>query len=191
MRPAAAWSARSRPRSSGIAHDGDRAIVLRPSRSPDGARCVTVGDGTADDFPNLRYAMPDELPDAACACSRASGRAPIELHHLVGHHPAVLDLLGGLGVPYDVHVHDYAWLCGRVALVGPAQRYCGEPAVAQCEACVADAGNLIDEDITVAALRRRSAQAARGRAARGGAIRGCRRAHPPPFPRDASGGAAA
>ena len=82
----------------------------------------------------------------------------IELHHLVGHHPAVLDLLGGLGVPYDVHVHDYAWLCARVALVGPAQRYCGEPAVAQCEACVADAGNLIDEDITVAALRRRSAK---------------------------------
>ena len=70
----------------------------------------------------------------------------------------MLDLLGGLGVPYDVHVHDYAWLCARVALVGPAQRYCGEPAVAQCEACVADAGNLIDEDITVAALRRRSAK---------------------------------
>jgi glycosyltransferase involved in cell wall biosynthesis len=70
----------------------------------------------------------------------------------------VLDLLGGLGVPYDMHVHDYAWLCGRVALVGPTQRYCGEPEVAQCEACVADAGNLIDEDITVAALRRRSAK---------------------------------
>ena len=68
----------------------------------------------------------------------------------------MLELLVGLGVPYDIHVlHDYAWLCGRVALVGPAQHYCGEPAVAQCEACVADAGNLIDEDITVAALRRR------------------------------------
>jgi glycosyltransferase involved in cell wall biosynthesis len=60
-------------------------------------------------------------------------------------------------VPYDLHVHDYAWLCGRVALVGPARRYCGEPEVAQCEACVADAGSLIDEDITVATLRRRSA----------------------------------
>ena len=137
--------------------DGDRAIVLRPSRSPDGARCVTVGDGTADAFPNLRYVMPDELPDLLRLLTRERPRA-VELHHLVGHHPAVLDLLGGLGVPYDIHVHDYAWLCGRVALVGPTQRYCGEPAVAQCEACVADAGNLIDEDITVAALRRRSAK---------------------------------
>jgi GT2 family glycosyltransferase len=41
---------------------GYRAIVLRPSRSPDGARCVSVGEGTADGFPSLRYAMPDELP---------------------------------------------------------------------------------------------------------------------------------
>ncbi len=137
--------------------DGDRAIVLRPSRSPDGARCVSVGDGTTDAFPNLRYVMPDELPDLLRLLTRERPRA-VELHHLVGHHPAVLDLLGGLGVPYDIHVHDYAWLCGRVALVGPTQRYCGEPAVAQCEACVADAGNLIEEDITVAALRRRSAK---------------------------------
>jgi glycosyltransferase involved in cell wall biosynthesis len=69
----------------------------------------------------------------------------------------VLDLLRGLDVPYDLHVHDYAWLCARVALVGPTQRYCGEPDVAQCEVCVAEAGNLIDEDIAVAALRQRSA----------------------------------
>ena len=136
---------------------GDRAIVLRPSRSPDGTRCVTVGDGTTDAFPNLRYAMPGELPDCCSLLTRERPRA-IELHHMVGHHPAVLDLIGGLGAPYDVHVHDYAWLCGRVALVGPTQRYCGEPAVAHCEACVADAGNLIDEEITVAALRRRSAK---------------------------------
>lgn len=82
----------------------------------------------------------------------------VELHHMVGHHPSILDLVSSLGVPYDVHVHDYAWLCARVALVGPTQRYCGEPEVTQCEACVADAGNLIDEVIPVAALRQRSAR---------------------------------
>ncbi|HEY2618308.1 MAG TPA: glycosyltransferase, partial [Acetobacteraceae bacterium] len=136
---------------------GYRAIVLRPSRSPGGTRCVTVGDGTTDGFPNLRYVMPHELPDLIRLLTRERPRA-IELHHMVGHHPAVLDLIGGLGAPYDVHVHDFAWLCARVALVGPTQRYCGEPAVAHCETCVADAGNLIDEEITVAALRRRSAK---------------------------------
>ncbi|HUD58153.1 MAG TPA: glycosyltransferase [Acetobacteraceae bacterium] len=137
--------------------DGIRAIVLRPSRASDGGKCITVSDGTAADFPNLRYAMPDELPALQHLLAREHPRA-IELHHMVGHHPAVLKLIAGLGVPYDVHVHDYAWLCGRVALVGPAQRYCGEPDAVQCEACIADAGSLIDEDITVAALRMRSAR---------------------------------
>ena len=94
-------------------------------------------------------------------------------------------------MPYDLHVHDYAWLCGRVALVGPAQRYCGEPDVAQCEACVADAGNLIDEDISVAALRRRSARLLAGARRVIAAIRRRRRSHPSPFPGRASDGAAA
>ena len=135
---------------------GHRAVVLRPSRTPSGAACVTVSDGTSNGFPNLRYAMPDELPQLRRLLAGEKPRE-IELHHTVGHHPAVLQLLPRLDIPYDVHVHDYAWLCGRVALVGPTQRYCGEPDVARCEACVADTGSLIDEDISVSALRRRSA----------------------------------
>ncbi len=137
--------------------DGHRAIVVRPSHAPDGSRCATVSDGTENGFPNLRYRLPDELPalQRLLAAERPIG---IELHHLVGHHPSVADLPVRLGVPYDIYVHDYAWLCARVALVGPAGRYCGEPKVSACEACVADAGNLIDEDIAVAALRQRSAR---------------------------------
>ena len=94
-------------------------------------------------------------------------------------------------MPYDLHVHDYAWLCGRVALVGPAQRYCGEPDVAQCEACVADAGNLIDEDITVAALRARSARLLAGARRVVAAVRDAAARIRRHFPADASGGAAA
>jgi GT2 family glycosyltransferase len=137
--------------------DGYRAVVLRPSRAPDGSRCITVGDGVGADFPNLRYTMPDELPALRQLLVREQPQG-VELHHTVGHHPAVLNLIADLAVPYDVHVHDYAWFCGRVALVGPTQRYCGEPDSVQCEACVADAGSLIDEDITIAALRQRSAR---------------------------------
>ena len=101
--------------------------------------------------------MPAELPALLALLARERPRE-IELHHMIGHHEAILDLIAGLGVPYDVHVHDYAWLCGRVALVGPESRYCGEPDVVRCEACVADAGSLIEEDITVANLRKRSAR---------------------------------
>ena len=72
---------------------GYRAIVLRPARAAGWRRCVAVGDGAADGFPNLRYAMPDELPALPRLLARERPRA-IELHHLVGHHPAVLDLIG-------------------------------------------------------------------------------------------------
>ncbi len=133
--------------------NGLRVIVLRPARDGAGRRCVVVGD----DFPDLRYAMPEEL-GALQRLLAGEHPAGIELHHLVGHHPAIIELIMALGVPYEVHVHDYAWLCGRVALVGPEARYCGEPDLAQCERCVAEGGSLIDEDIKVAALRRRSAK---------------------------------
>ncbi|HEX4171996.1 MAG TPA: glycosyltransferase, partial [Acetobacteraceae bacterium] len=133
--------------------NGLRVIVLRPARSSDGQRCVVVGEG----FSDLRYKLPDELQQLR---RLLAGDHPIgiELHHLAGHHPAITELIGALGVPYEVHVHDYAWLCGRVALVGPKDRYCGEPDVAGCELCVIQRGNLIHEEISVAALRRRSAR---------------------------------
>ena len=136
--------------------NGYRAIVVRPAQDADGTRHAAISEGATTEFPNLRYSMPDEYPLLRRLLARERPRA-IELHHTVGHHPAILDLLANLDVPYEVHVHDYAWLCGRVALVGATQRYCGEPPVSRCEACVADMGNLIDEEIGVAELRERSA----------------------------------
>jgi GT2 family glycosyltransferase len=135
---------------------GRRAIVLRPARLPGDNPAVQVCDGSAEDFPNLRFALPDEL-SALVRLLRAERPAVVELHHLLGHDPSILDLPARLGAPYEVHVHDYAWLCARVMLIGPARRYCGEPGVAGCETCVADAGSMLDEEITPAALRHRSA----------------------------------
>ena len=119
---------------------GRRVIVLRPASSPDGGKGVCICEGMANEFPNLRYALPDELP-AVHRLLAAEHPREVELHHMVNHHPAILDLMRGLGVPHDVHMHDHAWLCGRIALVGPENRYCGEPEVICCEECVADAGN--------------------------------------------------
>jgi glycosyltransferase involved in cell wall biosynthesis len=59
-------------------------------------------------------------------------------------------------VPYDVVVHDYAWVCPRITLVGPDRRYCGEPGGDACEACYADVGGNIEEDIKPSRLRLRS-----------------------------------
>jgi len=135
--------------------EGLRPVVLRPAREPDGPAVVVI-DGAAAGFPNLRYALPREMP-ALLRLLRATNPRLLEVHHTLHHPPTIYDLITRLGVPYDVHIHDYPWFCPQVSLVGADRRYCGEPAVAGCEACVADAGRVIDEAIGVQALRDRSA----------------------------------
>ena len=91
---------------------------------------------------------------------RALRPAWMEVHHLHGHHPDLVDLARRLGIPADWHVHDYAAICPRVTLVGPQRRYCGEPTdIAACESCIDDAGRADGRQIGVAALRQDSAQA--------------------------------
>ncbi len=142
---------------------GLRAIVLRPVMLADGGGACLVSEQAGSDaaspdaFPNLRFALPGELP-ALVRLLRGEGVVHAELHHLLGHHRAVTVLLRRLGVPYDVYVHDYASFCQRIALVGPGRRYCGEPEVAGCEACVADLGTNLEEEITMPALLARSAE---------------------------------
>jgi glycosyltransferase involved in cell wall biosynthesis len=131
--------------------------VLRPGSFADGEPGAVLSDGVEDGFPNLRFAVPSELTALSRFLLR-SGLREVELHHLLGHHPGVIELIAMLGVPYDVHVHDYALICPRIALVGRERRYCGEPAVATCEACTADLGSISGEAISVASLRQRSAR---------------------------------
>ena len=135
-----------RERASALRSASVRPIVIRP----DGDTCV-VGDG---DTPNLRYRLPAEW-DGLLRLLRTDRVARVELHHTLGHSPELLRLPERLGVPYDVFVHDYASFCARIALV-PEHSYCGEPPIPGCEACVADHGSNLEEDIGPASLVARS-----------------------------------
>jgi GT2 family glycosyltransferase/glycosyltransferase involved in cell wall biosynthesis len=145
-------------RARALTAQGSRPIILRPAA--DGGCLVEPADGDQDvwrsGFPNLRYSIPGQLPELA-ALLRRERPGHVELHHQLGHHHDLLSLPGLLGVPMDVFVHDYATICPRVTLVTTSNRYCGEPEVAQCEACIADLGSRLGEDISVAALRQRTA----------------------------------
>ena len=134
---------------------GRRAIVLRPARTARGDPAIRLGDGATDDVRNLIYPV-RELP-TLLRLLRAARPELIEAHHLAGYPADIYHLVTSLRLPYDVHIHDYAWFCPRLALVGKDDRYCGEPALAGCETCIADHGHFLQEEITVAALRRRSA----------------------------------
>jgi GT2 family glycosyltransferase len=135
---------------------GRRPILLRPGETAGGEAAIAVRDGMTDDLPNLLFAMPQQLP-ALVRLLRAAKADRIEAHHLAGYGSEIFDLVAQLGLPYDVHVHDYAWFCPRVSLVAGHGRYCGEPDLKDCEACVADNGSFLKEGIGVAALRSRSA----------------------------------
>jgi glycosyltransferase involved in cell wall biosynthesis len=139
-----------RSRCAAIRAEGKRPVVLRPA-----AGGCSMDDGS-DSFPDLRFAMPDELP-ALLRLLKAERPQHIELHHMLGHRAVIAELPRLLGLPADVFVHDYAAFCPRIALVGPERRYCGEPDLAQCAICVADAGSNLEEEIGVAELRARSA----------------------------------
>jgi len=138
-----------------------RAIVLRPARVTNRAaperrlQSVLVSDGVERAYPNLLFTLPAELT-ILYRLLRNEAPVVIEVHHLLGHHQAVLELGSLLNVPHEVHVHDYAWFCPRITLFDGNRRYCGEPEVTACERCLADNGGMLEEDITVADLRRRS-----------------------------------
>ncbi len=100
--------------------------------------------------------MPSELA-ALAALLRGEGVQHVEVHHLLGHDHGVLALADLLGVPVESWMHDAAAFCPRIALIGPGGRYCGEPDVATCVACVAEAGSNLAEAIGVEALLTRSA----------------------------------
>ena len=146
-------------RCAAIRDAGLRPIVLRPAVDAAGARIaggVAVSDGAAPDDHSLVYRLPDEVEDLAALLGPDRPQA-VELHHLLGHHPSVTGLAARLGVPLDVHVHDYHWFCPRIALVGRERRYCGEPELAACAECIADAGSHLEEEIAVSDLVARSA----------------------------------
>ena len=132
---------------------GLRPVVLRPG-APGRSACRVETTGVP--YPNLIYAVPDEMPELA-KLLRPDRPRHLELHHLLGHNHEVLRLRRLLRLPVDVFVHDYASFCPRIALVSTGRRYCGEPDVAGCEACVADLGSKLHEDIAVPALLARSA----------------------------------
>lgn len=94
--------------------------------------------------------------DLLLALLRRTGARAIEIHHSLHHPSTLLSLPARSGLPYDVVLHDYHWLCPQVTLIDATGRYCGEPDIAGCEACRAELGSESGEDISVAALRARS-----------------------------------
>lgn len=128
-------------------------LLLRPAAGGSLHRCELWTD--AIEVPNLRYDIPADL-SALTAVLRAVRLHAIEIQHFLHLDPRVIDAVRSLQLPFDVFIHDYAWICPRVTLIDGSGRYCGEPAVSVCQVCVQRNGSNLGAPISVPALRARS-----------------------------------
>lgn len=117
---------------------------MRPSRR---AGCVTLGTLAGGlDLPSLQ-ALP------LLATTGAQPLSPqlvellgllnvreVHLHHLVDFPPGLRDRLASLcatlGVPLQITLHDYHFVCPRINLVDASGRYCSEPDRDTCNRCL-------------------------------------------------------
>jgi glycosyltransferase involved in cell wall biosynthesis len=82
------------------------------------------------------FRLPGDLP-ALAETFRAIGVVRVHFHHVHGLPRSILDLPRAAGVPYDCTLHDYFAMCPQYHLADAQGRYCGEPDVAGCTACLA------------------------------------------------------
>jgi GT2 family glycosyltransferase len=133
---------------------GIQVFYLRPQGASGGVRLE------ADDqrqFEDLIYEAPAEASDLF-ALLGGLDLAAIEFHHFLNLPPELLERLLTLGVPYDVYIHDYIWICPRITLIGPDGRYCGEPNLGGCQTCLAAKEAAPLAGLSVTDLRLRSSR---------------------------------
>ena len=148
-------------RRAALAAQGRRVLILAPATPRRDGYDETLRCRLADpERPELRDLVFDSDAEfeTLAALLASVPVVGIEIHHSLKHHPRLLDLPARLGMPYDMVLHDYHWLCPQVALTDESGGYCGEPqpSLPHCEACLVKLGSETGEDITVEALRRRS-----------------------------------
>jgi GT2 family glycosyltransferase/glycosyltransferase involved in cell wall biosynthesis len=147
-------------RQSELSAAGHTVLILQPAGTAGRADRVTLRTQDSS-FENLAYNLPEETHILRDLLSKL-GLSHIELHHFVGLPGAAIELAASLDVRYNVYVHDYSWICPRVTLLGGNEVYCGEPPVEDCEICIRTYGTELEESLSVAALRSRSARILKG-----------------------------
>jgi len=144
---------------------GKRPILVFPSTPPDPKATpfpwpAELTDGRPGDYPNLRFSLPAEWDDLLSLLGAETVTKAV-LHHSLGLAPEIRTLAGALKIPQELVLHDYASFCPRVTLLTADNktaplRYCGEPSLDGCTACVARLGDETYENLSPGAVKSRS-----------------------------------
>jgi GT2 family glycosyltransferase len=106
-------------------------LILRPSAG----NKVTLEWGRRNEEFKLYFAMPNAFDDLVRQLQQAA-IIRVHFHHLIGHYPLIASLPNKLRVPYDYTLHDHFSICPQFNLTLPDGRYCGEPDLNGCNACL-------------------------------------------------------
>jgi len=103
---------------------------------------LSLSRWSGGEAPRVYHAATPGEWEALLADLRALRLRHLHCHHFIGFPATILTLPAALGLPYDVTLHDYAWVCPRVTMIGADGRYCrrAEGSGVICEQCLASAG---------------------------------------------------
>ena len=132
-----------------------RHIMDLVERTAGKANCLlleSTARGAALSVPSLpghpELALPADRTADLVMVLKSAGVTRVHIHHLMSMDIDARALVHQLGVPFDVTVHDYFAICPQVNLLPwPQGAYCGEPDVADCNACIADRSSHGARDI--------------------------------------------
>ncbi|WP_049974310.1 glycosyltransferase [Azospirillum sp. B4] len=130
--------------------DGTGVLLLRAEGPPETPRVRLE----LPDAPHLRSMVYDAMADLPQLMRDLQGLGVERMivHHVLKTTDGLLATLAGRW-RYDVHIHDYIWICPRINLVDGGGRYCGEPAVTVCEECIQANGHELRPGLSVAMWR--------------------------------------
>ncbi|CAK7193565.1 hypothetical protein COMNV_01785 [Commensalibacter sp. Nvir] len=109
-------------------------------------------------YPNLRYDLPG---DYAQLCEQLSlfHIQWTEVHHFIGHHDKIHDLLKDINKPYDFFIHDYYVFCPRITLIDYRKKLCMQfESTEVCQNCLSHSKKFINTSISFKYWLKRSTQ---------------------------------
>jgi len=127
---------------------GIAGFLLLPVKHSKKARLSALG------LPKLPNLEPVDLraPGNLIGLLERLGITEVHVHQLIDFpRGCALELLAACrerGIPVDVFVHDYQFICPRINLVDATGRYCGEPDEAACHKCLEQRIKGIEPPVT-------------------------------------------
>lgn len=116
-------------------HEYGKLLLVTPLAKVTGD--VQIELSSMDPNDAVQLALPMKELDFLVDLLKSFGVSRVHVHHVLGIHLDVKQLIHRLQVPFDFTVHDYFSICPQINLISTDNHYCQEPGTAGCNRCIA------------------------------------------------------